>query len=97
MSKCNIHRNLMKTQSDFLNNNNASNKLIAPMGTSLLFCQKQILEKMAIFSSRHKSINKWCYAYDEVDLGLILDMVKYLHWETKWLINSMIGEDFSEF
>ena len=50
---------------------------------------------MDIFSSKHKSIDEWCYAYDEIDLGLTWDVIKYLHWETKWLTNSMIVEDFS--
>ena len=70
------------------------------MGASLFFCQKQFLEKMGIFSDKHKNIDEWCYAYDEVDLGLIWGVTKYLHWEIKWLRNSMIaliGEDFSKF
>ena len=28
-------------------------------------------------------------------LGLTWDVIKYLHWETKQLTYSMIGEDFS--
>ena len=64
------------------------------MDTNLLFCEKQILEKMGIFSGSHKSIDEWCY---EVDLGLIWGVIKFLCWETKWLIDSMIGEDFSKF
>ena len=50
---------------------------------------------MGISSGGHRSIDKWCYAYDEVDLGLIRDVIKYLHWEIKCLIDSMIDEDFS--
>ena len=50
---------------------------------------------MGIFSGGHKNIDEWCYAYDEVNLGHIWDVIKYLHWETKWLTDSMIGEDFS--
>ena len=34
---------------------------------------------MKIFSDRHRSINEWCYAYDEVDFGLTLDVIKYLY------------------
>ena len=49
---------------------------------------------LGIFSGEHKNIDDWCYAYDEVDLGLIWGVIKYLHWETKWLIDSMINEDF---
>ena len=52
---------------------------------------------MRILSGGHRSIDEWCYAYDEVDLGLILGGVKCLHWETKWRTNSMIDEDFLEF
>ena len=66
-------------------------------GCQPTFCQKQILEKMDIISGKHRSIDEWCYAYDEVDLGLIWGVIKYVHWETKWSIDSMIGEDFSKF
>ena len=52
---------------------------------------------MGIFSGIHRNIDKWCYAYDEVDLGLTWDVIKYLHWGTKWLTGSIIGEDFSVF
>ena len=37
---------------------------------------------MRILSSGHRSINEWCYAYGEVDLGLILGVVNCLHWKT---------------
>ena len=50
---------------------------------------------MGIFSGGHRSIDEWCYTYDEVDLGLTWGVIKYLHWETKWLIDFMIDEDFS--
>ena len=30
-------------------------------------------------------------------LGLSSGVIKYLYWETKWLIDSIIGEDLSEF
>ena len=59
------------------------------------FSHKWILWKMEIFSGGRRSIDEWCYAYDEVDLGLIWGVIKYLHWETKWLTVSMIDEDFS--
>ena len=29
--------------------------------------------------------------------GLPWGVIKYLHWETKWLTNSMTSEDFLEF
>ena len=61
------------------------------------FCQKRILKKMDTFSGGHMSINEWCSAYNEVDLGLTLGVIKYLHWETKWLRDSMNSEDFLEF
>ena len=35
------------------------------------------------------------YAHDKVDLGLTWGVIKYLPWKTKWLIDFMIGEDFS--
>ena len=44
-----------------------------------------------------RSINEWCSAHDEVDLGLTSGVFKYLHWKMKWLTNSMTSEDFSEF
>ena len=44
---------------------------------------------MRILSGGHE------YAYDEVDLGLILGVIKCLSWKTKWLIDSMINGDFS--
>ena len=43
------------------------------------------------------SIDEWCYAYDEVYLGLTWGVIKYLHCETKWLTNFMNDEDFSKF
>ena len=49
---------------------------------------------MGIFNGGHGSIDEWCYAYDEVDLGLTWGVMKYLHCKTKWLINSMISKDF---
>ena len=49
---------------------------------------------MRIFSNEHRSIDESCYVYDEVDLGLIFSVI-YFGWETKWLTNSMINEDFS--
>ena len=52
---------------------------------------------MDTFSGRLGSINEWYSAYGEVDLGLIWGVIKYLHWETIWLIDSMTSEDFSEF
>ena len=52
---------------------------------------------MDTFSGGLKSINKWCFAHDEVDLELTWGVIKYLHWETKWLTNSMTSEDFLEF
>ena len=52
---------------------------------------------MNIFSGKHRSIEDWCSACDEIDLRLTWDVIKYLHWEAKWLTNSMIDEDFSEF
>ena len=39
-------------------------------------------------------INEWCSTHDKVDLELIWGVIKYLHWETKWLIESMTSEDF---
>ena len=51
--------------------------------------------KDGIFSGGHKNIDEWCYAYDEVDLGLTWGVIKYLLWETKWLIDFMTNEDFS--
>ena len=50
---------------------------------------------MGIIRGGHKSIDEWCYKYDEVDLEFLWDVIKHLHWETKWLIDSMINEDFS--
>ena len=50
-----------------------------------------------VFSGRYRSIDEWCYAYDEVDLGFTWGVTKYLHWETKWLINSMIDENSHNF
>ena len=50
---------------------------------------------MRILSGGYRSIEKSCYAYDEVDLGLILGVTQCLNWETKWLTDSMINEDFS--
>ena len=68
------------------------------MGGNLLFCQNQILGKIGIFSGKHRSIDEWCYEYDEVDLGLTWGVIKYLHWKTKWsMTNPMIGDDFLEF
>ena len=32
---------------------------------------------MDIFSGGHRSIDEWNYAYDEVDLGLTWDVIKY--------------------
>ena len=52
---------------------------------------------MDIFNGGHRSFDEWCFAYDEVDLGLMWDMIKYLHWKKKWLTNSMIDKDFLEF
>ena len=52
---------------------------------------------MNTFSGKLRSINEWCSAHDEVDLGLIRGVIKLLHWETKWLIDSMTSEDFLEF
>ena len=52
---------------------------------------------MDIISGGYRSIDEWCYAYDEIDLKLACDVIKYLHWKTIWLINSMIGQDFSKF
>ena len=31
---------------------------------------------MKILSGGHRSIDEWCYAYDEVDLGLILGVIQ---------------------
>ena len=59
--------------------------------------QKWILRKMDTFSGGLRSINEWCSAHDEIDLGLTWGVIKYLHWETKWLIDSMTCEDFLEF
>ena len=73
-------------------------KVTAPMTHDhqpIFFYQKQILWKMRILSGRHRNIDEMCYAYDEVDLGLISGVIKCLHWETKWLRDSMIDEDFS--
>ena len=44
---------------------------------------------MDAFNDGLRSINEWCFAHDEVDLGLTWDVIKYLHWETKWLTDSM--------
>ena len=44
---------------------------------------------MDTLSGRLRSINEWCFAYDEVDLGLTWGVIKYLHWETKLLTDSM--------
>ena len=66
-------------------------------GHQRTFCQKQILWKMNIFSGGHRSIYEWHCVYDEVDLGFTWDVIKYLHWETKWLTNSMIDEYFLQF
>ena len=52
---------------------------------------------MDTFSGGVRIINEWCFAHDEVDLGLTWDVIKYLHWKTKWLTNSMTSEDFLEF
>ena len=52
---------------------------------------------MDTISGRHRSINEWCFAHDEVDLGLTWGVFKYSHWKTKWLTDSMIDEDFSAF
>ena len=60
-------------------------------------CQKEILGKMGIFSGGYKSIDEWCYTYDEVDLELIWGAINYLRWEAKWLTNSMVCEDLSKF
>ena len=38
---------------------------------------------MGIFSGGHKNIDKWCYAYDDVYLGLTWGVITYLFWETK--------------
>ena len=45
---------------------------------------------MGVFSGGYRSIDEWYYAYDEVDLGLTYDVIKYLHWKTKWLIDFKI-------
>ena len=55
------------------------------------------MRKIDTFSGGLRSINEWCSAHDEVDLGLTWDVIKYLHWKTKWLTNSMTSEDFLEF
>ena len=65
------------------------------MRASLLFIKNRFLWKMGIFSDLYRSIDQWCYAYDEVDLELTSGVIKYLHWKTKELTDSMIGEDFS--
>ena len=52
---------------------------------------------MDTFSGGLRSINEWCSTHDEVDLGLTWGVTKYLHWETKWLTDSMTSEDFLEF
>ena len=52
---------------------------------------------MDTFSGKFRSINEWSPAHDEVDLGLTWGVIKYLHWETKWLTDSMTSEDFLEF
>ena len=53
---------------------------------------------MNTFSEELRSINEWCSAHDEVDLGHTWGVIKYLHnWETKWLTDSMTSEDFLEF
>ena len=52
---------------------------------------------MDTFSGGFRSINEWCFAHDEVDLGLTWGVIKYLYWETKWLIDSITSEDFLEF
>ena len=49
---------------------------------------------MGILSGGHRSIDKWCYAYNEFNLVLILDVITCLHWKTKLLIRSIINEDF---
>ena len=49
---------------------------------------------MDTFGGGHESINEWYYAYDEVDFWLTWGVIKYLHWKTKWLIDSMIDKDF---
>ena len=51
--------------------------------------------KIGDFSGRSRRIDEWCYAYDEVDLGLTWNVIIYLHWEIKWLTHFMIDEDFS--
>ena len=52
---------------------------------------------MDSFTGGHRSIKEWCFAYDEVDIGLTWDVIKFLNWKKKWLTFSMIGEDFLEF
>ena len=47
------------------------------------FCHKYILWKMVIFSGGYRSIDEWYYAYDEVDLGLTWDVIKYLYRNPK--------------
>ena len=66
------------------------------MDTSYFLLETDFGEERHL-SGRHRNIDEWCYAYDEVDLGLSWGVIKYLHWETKWLIDSMISEDFLEF
>ena len=77
-------------------------KVTAPMSAndqwaSAFFTSKMDFEEMDTFSGGLKSINEWYSVHDEVDLGLTWDVIKYLHWETKWLIDSMTSEDFLEF
>ena len=52
---------------------------------------------MDTFNGRLRSINEWCSAHNEVDLGLTWGVIKYLHWKMKWLTDSMISEDFLEY
>ena len=52
---------------------------------------------MDTFSGGLRTINEWCFAHEEVDLGLTWGVIKYLHWEMKWLTDFMTSEDFLEF
>ena len=67
-------------------------------GCHATLCQKWILRKMDAFSGKLRSIKEWCSVHDEVDLRLTWGVIKYSHWETKRLTDSiMTSEDFLEF
>ena len=46
------------------------------MDANLLFVENRFCGRRVFFSGGHKSINEWYYAYDEVDLELIWDVIK---------------------